>query len=118
VIIKLAQEQGEDLAKLMGGDSLAHLANGLEFWKKDDALQIEVLEQNDQQLSFNVTRCRYAELYRALGIPELGALLSCNRDFAMSSGFNPNMSLTRTQTMMDGASHCDFRFTLQSSKPK
>ena len=47
VIIKLAREQGEDLAKLMGGDSLTHLASGLEFWKKDDALQIEVLEQSD-----------------------------------------------------------------------
>lgn len=114
VIIKLAHEQGEVLAQLLGGDSLAHLASSLEFWKKDDALRIDVLEQTEQRFSFNVTRCRYAELYRQLGIPELGALLSCNRDFAMSQGFNPDIILTRTQTIMDGSPLCDFRFVLGS----
>jgi hypothetical protein len=48
---------------------LRGLAGGL---KKDDALHIDVLEQSEEALAFNVTRCRYAELYRALGIPELG----------------------------------------------
>jgi hypothetical protein len=114
-IVKIAHEQGAQLAKAVGGDSLAHLGGSLDAWKKDDALQIEVLEQAEQKLSFNVTRCRYAELYRALGIPELGALLSCNRDFSMSQGFNPEISLTRTQTIMQGAAFCDFRFVL---KPK
>jgi hypothetical protein len=71
---------------------------------------MDVLEQNEERLSFNVTRCRYAEMYRALGIPELGALLSCNRDFALVEGFNRDVELTRTQTIMDGATHCDFPF--------
>ena len=115
VIIKIARDQGAQLAQAVGGDTLTHLAGSLEFWKKDDALRIEVLEQTERKFSFNVTRCRYAELYRALGIPELGALLSCNRDFAMSSGFNPDLTLTRTQTIMEGAPFCDFRFGV---KPK
>ena len=113
VIIKIAHEQGAELAKIVGGNTPAHLAGSLEFWKKDDALQMEVLEQTDEKLSLSVTRCRYAELYRALGIPELGAVLSCNRDFAMSSGFNPDLNLTRTQTIMEGAPFCDFRYVLQ-----
>jgi hypothetical protein len=71
---------------------------------------MDVLEQTDHSYSFNVTRCRYAELYRDLGIPELGKLLSCNRDFSLIEGFNPEIQLTRTQTIMEGASHCDFRF--------
>jgi hypothetical protein len=29
----------------------------------------------------------------------------------MIAGFNPDLKLTRTQTVMEGASHCDFRFT-------
>ena len=49
----------------------------------------------------------------ALGIPEVGALLSCNRDFSLVEGFNPAVKLTRTQTVMEGASHCDFRFELR-----
>lgn len=34
-----------------------------------------------------------------------------NRDHAMIDGFNPAIKLTRTQTVMEGATHCDFRFT-------
>jgi hypothetical protein len=49
-------------------------------------------------------------MYRELGIPELGALLSCSRDFALVEGFNPQVKRPGTQTNMEGASHCDFRF--------
>jgi hypothetical protein len=72
-----------------------------------------VLRQDEQALDFNVTRCRYAELYRALGLEDLGGLLSCGRDAAMIEGFNPDVELTRTQTIMEGASHCDFRYRLR-----
>ncbi len=110
VIVQVAREQGRQLAARMGGDSLAHFAAALEDWAKGDAYRMEVLERSDERFAFNVTRCRYAEMYRALGIPELGALLSCNRDFALIEGFNPGVRLTRTQTIMDGAPYCDFRF--------
>lgn len=113
-IINLAQEQGEQLAQGQGGDSLAHFADSLKYWVKDDALQIEVLTQTEEHFDFNVTRCRYAEMYQALGIPELGDVLSCNRDFALIQGFNPAVTLTRTQTIMEGAAHCDFRYALKA----
>jgi len=114
-IIEVAQTQGAQLVTAMGGDSLEHFNQSLEYWKRGGALEMEALEQNEERLSFNVTRCRYAEMYRALGIPELGALLSCNRDFALIQGFNPEVSLTRTQTIMEGAPFCNFRYT---RKPK
>ena len=110
VIVNVARQQGQELAARRGDSSLTAFAAALEDWKKGDAYQMDVLEQSDERLAFNVTRCRYAEMYRALGIPELGALLSCNRDFALIEGFNPDVRLTRTQTIMEGASHCDFRF--------
>jgi L-2-amino-thiazoline-4-carboxylic acid hydrolase len=117
VVIQIAREQGAQLAAAARGRSLADFAGTLENWKKDDALQIEVLEQTDSKLSFNVTRCRYAEMYSALGIPELGALLSCNRDWALIQGFNPEATLTRDQTIMEGAQFCAFRYELKP-KPK
>jgi L-2-amino-thiazoline-4-carboxylic acid hydrolase-like protein len=110
-IIRIAREQGDQLAQAVGGRTLEKFAGALALWKKDDALQIAVLEQSDQRFSFNVTRCRYAELYRGLGISELGAVLSCNRDFSLIEGFNSQVTLTRTQTIMEGAPFCDFRFT-------
>lgn len=113
-IIRIAREQGARLTESMGGSTLAHFADSLEAWVKDDALQIDVLEQTEGTFSFNVTRCRYAEMYSELGIPELGALLSCNRDFSLIEGFNPQVRLTRTQTLMEGATHCDFRYSLDT----
>jgi hypothetical protein len=47
---------------------------------------------------------------RSMGVPELGAVLSCNRDAALIEGFNPDITLTRTQTTMQGAPCCDFRY--------
>lgn len=109
-IISIAREQGAQLAAQSGDNSLTAFREALAAWTKDEALELDVLEQSDDRLAFNVTRCRYAEMYRALGIPELGALLSCNRDFALIEGFNGDVTLTRTQTIMQGAAVCDFRY--------
>lgn len=112
VIVRIARQQGEHLAELSGDRSLIAFADSTEAWKAEGALEVEWLERSAEALSFNVTRCRYAEMYRALGMPELGALLSCNRDFSLIEGFNPHVTLTRTQTIMQGAPCCDFRFRL------
>jgi len=112
VIVALAEKQGAELAGHVGGCSLHHFEGTLERWQADDALRIAVKESTPERLAFDVTRCRYAEMYRQLGIPELGAILSCNRDAALMGGFNPDVAFTRTQTIMGGASHCDFVYSL------
>jgi len=50
------------------------------------------------------------EMFKKLGVPELGFLLVCNADFSMALGFGSNVEIRRTQTIMQGASHCDFRY--------
>ena len=96
----------------MGNNSLRHFSETLQFWTRDDALEIELIEESKNMLSFNVTRCRYAELYDSLGLRDIGTIFSCARDFALIEGFNPDVSLTRTQTIMEGAPFCDFRYRL------
>jgi len=44
------------------------------------------------------------EFYKTIGAPELGFLLTCSADFQMAEGFGANVQLTRTQTIMQGAS--------------
>jgi len=110
VIVGIAKAQGSGMAESCGGTSVEEFADTLEYWKADGALEMEVLERSEKRLSYNVTRCRYAEMYRELGIPELGAILSCGRDAALIEGFNPTVQLTRTQTLLGGAPHCDFRY--------
>jgi hypothetical protein len=109
-IVKIAVKQGAELAERVGGNSLQHFAESLKYWTMDNALEIEVLEHTDQVFSFNVRRCRYAELYASLRIRALGTTLSCARDCALINGFNPDVILTRTQTIMEGAPYCDFRY--------
>lgn len=105
--------QGRDLAETSGvSRDLEGFAALLPNWQKEDALQIEVLEQAEDRFHFNVKRCRYAEMYRDMGLGEIGDLLSCGRDGAFCIGFNPQIKLERSQTIMQGASHCDFRYRM------
>ncbi len=107
---ELARNAGSELALALGEQTLEAFAQGLERWQENGALEIDMLEQSPDRLSFNVTRCRYAEMYHALGLADLGSSLSCERDYALIQGFNPEIELTRTQTIMQGAPCCDFRF--------
>ncbi|WGD28317.1 L-2-amino-thiazoline-4-carboxylic acid hydrolase [Ancylobacter sp. WKF20] len=95
-----------------GGTSLSTFRDLQALWTKDDALTIEVLVATDQQFDYNVHRCRYAEAYEEMGLGHIGHLLSCNRDSVFCQGYDPRIQLERTQTIMGGASHCDFRYRL------
>ena len=116
VIIDVAKSQGAAMAEMLGGNDLRVFADSLEAWTRGGALEIEVVEQTDTTFAFNVTRCKYAEMYRDLGDADLGARMSCNRDGTMVEGFNPDITFTRTQTIMSGASHCDFVYELPASE--
>ena len=88
-------------------------ASAFATYAREDALEYKVIEQSQDYFEFDVTRCRYAEFYKELGEPELGFLVVCSADFPTAEGFGPDIKLTRTQTIMQGASHCDFRYRRQ-----
>jgi hypothetical protein len=109
-IRRLATEDGARWADAHGR-SLSSLKDVAEqVWAGGGSLDVEIVAAAQDRLDFNVTRCAYAEFYKSLGLADLGFLIHCGRDYAMIDGFNPDMKLTRTQTVMEGASHCDFRF--------
>jgi len=113
-VIRLAETAGAAFAaKAPGGraDLLAY-AEILPVWQENGALAIELKLREADRLEFDVTRCQYAEMYRDLGVAELGAILSCNRDGAFCGGFNPDVRLRRTKTIMAGADRCDFRYSI------
>ena len=112
VILKLAEESGRHLAERCGGNSLAHLSDGTALWSAGGALEREVLEKSETRYDFNIVRCKYAEMYKELGLEELGFVFSCGRDGKMYGGFNDKIKFERTQTIMQGAAHCDFRLSL------
>ena len=76
------------------------------------ALESKILCETSERCEFDVTRCLYAEMYRELGYGDIGTILSCGRDFAFAKGFDPSIELRRTQTIMEGAPVCDFRYRM------
>lgn len=111
-----ARNLGQWFSALVGGSPIEKVVAGLPIFAAGDALDVEMIESTSDAVDFNVTRCRYAEFYKELGEPELGFLLSCSGDFAMAEGVSPDLELTRTQTIMRGASHCDFRYRLKGKE--
>jgi fumarate reductase iron-sulfur subunit len=113
VIRSLALESGKVLSAVAGGHSIEHFQKIVPLFSQGGALEIEMLKTGSQKAAFNITRCKYAEMYKAHGLEEFGYLLSCGRDYALIEGFNPNIKFTRTQTIMEGADYCDFRLSVQ-----
>ena len=93
-----------------GKTSLAGFHALFPQWTANGALEVEVHEETDNVLRYDVVRCRYAEMYREMGLAEIGHLLSCGRDGTFCTGYDSRIRLTRTRTIMQGASHCDFSY--------
>jgi len=87
------------------------------LWEKDNALDVRVIDNDDERYNYDVTRCRYAEMYHEMGLGEIGHLLSCARDEKFIVGYAPEVELTRTTTVMQGAPCCDFRYRVKKDKP-
>lgn len=108
-----ARGYGRDLARILGSATIPDLARESENWSAEGALEEEVIEQTEKTFFLNVTRCRYAEEYEKMGMRNWGMALFCCRDIGFIEGFNPKMKLVRTQTVMEGAPYCDFRYFLE-----
>ena len=76
-------------------------------------VETQVVDDTDTAFALNMTRCQFAEYFREIGEPEIGALLTCGVDFATQAKLRPDWEFARTQTLMKGAPYCDFRWRLR-----
>lgn len=95
------------------GADLRSFVNLQYLWEKDNALDVRVIEDDGQKYYYDVTRCKYAEMYQEMGLGDIGHLLSCARDDKFIVGYAPGVELTRTTTIMSGAPCCDFRYQVK-----
>lgn len=86
----------------------SRMAEGTRMFAEGGALNYKVIASESDAFDMNVHGCRYAEMMEELGGRAFGHLLVCNQDFAAASKIG--MTLTRTQTRMQGADYCDFRY--------
>jgi hypothetical protein len=101
------RDMAKDLATAHG--SLGAMQALGEVSAGGDAIDVEVKEMSAEKMDFDITGCRYAQFFQQIGEPELGFLLVCSADFPMTDGI-PGVQLERTQTIMQGADFCDFRY--------
>ena len=99
VIKGVAIEQGRDLSKL-NGNSLNAFIERQEPWTRDGSLETDIIKKDNKSYHYNVTRCKYAEMYKEMGIQDLGFDLSCNRDFTLVEGFNKNIKLKKIRNFI------------------
>ncbi len=71
---------------------------------------VNILRHDKEALEFDITHCRFAEFFRALGEPKLGALFICETDFDIAAAGGSEVTFTRDQTIMQGAPSCTFRY--------
>ena len=67
-------------------------------------IETELVEDTDSTFAVNMTRCRFAEYFRAIGAADDGALLTSGIDIEAESVLRPDWEFRRTQTLMGGVS--------------
>jgi hypothetical protein len=70
-----------------------------------------VTEDTETAFGLRVTECVWASVFREAGLGgEIGHAAICNMDFTWPTAFNPNISMERTHTLMQGDDHCNHRY--------
>jgi len=104
-----ATGMGEQVSGSVDGTPLDAIRYLVPTWKFGEALQIEEVADNENELSFNVRGCKFAEFFKSIGEPEFGAMITCECDPPLTEAIG-GLEMERTQTIMGGDSHCDFRW--------
>ncbi|SVC25168.1 uncharacterized protein METZ01_LOCUS278022 [marine metagenome] len=115
-IQKAAIDEGRRFATQVASSNQSPLRRFIDLfeqWTTGGALEVDTLLESDERFEFNVTRCRYAEMYQEMGLGHIGQLLSCSRDGTFCEGFDDRITLKREQTIMDGAPCCTFRYACE-----
>ena len=82
---------------------------------REHDLEFEIIKWEPEAIEYDVSRCLYAELFRELGEPELGAVLVCDSDlYLVEQVTGPEVEYTRTQSIMQGGSFCDIRWRIRN----
>lgn len=105
------RELAREYVRASNGDRMAAFMQFGAVSSEGDAIEMEVQDSPPGRMNFNVVRCSYAKFFQELGEPDLGFLLVCAADFPTAEGLG--VGLERTQTIMQGAEHCDFSWILE-----
>ena len=116
-VMKSATTQAGEMRDQQDDHDLLSLAALTTQWEAGGALKRDIHVKTVDAYEFDMVHCAYAQMYKEMGLGHIGHLLSCIRDQNFAAGFNPEIELEVTQTIMKGAPHCDFRYRMNKAKP-
>jgi hypothetical protein len=79
-----------------------------ELIKKTTEREAQKVKRNE--VSFKITKCLWAEIFKTMKASDIGKILVCYSDFPRAKAWSPRLKLERTRTIMEGAPYCDFRY--------
>ena len=96
---KIAEESGDNsLEAYIKHSWEEHSSEGFEY----------ITEETESGFHINCIKCPRHEIAKRLEITEQMFYVFCEGDSYMVEGFNPNIGLKRTKTLMQGDDCCDF----------
>ena len=109
VVYGLAEQAGKDMAEKLGENTPeSYVCKAIPAFAAGGALEYEIKEAGPKLAKMDVLYCAYVDMYRSLGLEDLGFMLSCERDIGFLKGFNPDIEFIREDTLMNGAPYCDY----------
>lgn len=115
-IDEIAEGQGRRFRAELGEGGVEGVARLWDRLAAGDALDIQVEERSAEAFRFRVTGCRYAEMYRAAGLADLGLILSCSRDRPLLRGFAPELELVAKGNLLEGDACCEFTYRVKKDR--
>lgn len=84
------------------------LAQGSMLVWKTTRMDFSSYKVTEDSFSFNIVGCLWSEIFREMDATDIGKTWICDSDFPRAKTMHPKLKLERSQTIMEGASHCDF----------
>jgi hypothetical protein len=75
-------------------------------------MTIEFLEDTERAVSWRLTECLHATIFREHNAADIGFATLCHGDEAWVTAYNPSIRFHRTKTLMEGHDCCDHRYVL------
>lgn len=104
----MGRQYGEIINAMKGDNGIERMAEAFPVFGEGDALDYDVLRQEQGVFDVDVTRCRYSQFMEDLGAKDLGPLLMCGLDYDMADVLG--LELDRQTTIMKGGKCCSFRY--------
>jgi len=112
VVYDTSLKAGQDSARLLPCNDFAAFNASMREPSRfaRHILTVEIVEDTPRAVEVKVTECLWAKIFREMGAEDLGYRLICYRDYADCQGFNPQITLIRSKTLMQGDDYCNHRF--------